>query len=115
MGHQRLVNSLAFRPDGRAILTGSFDRTARLWEAETGRPLGPPLVHLSDVGAVAFSPDGTIALTGGRNGTAQLWDLAASKAIGPPMAHRQAITAVAISPDGSIAPDCQCRWQRAAL
>ena len=43
--HHGRVDHVLFRPDGRAILTGSTDGTARLWDAATGQPLGPPLGH----------------------------------------------------------------------
>jgi WD40 repeat protein len=39
LGHLDEVNSVAFSPDGRLILTGSRDKTARLWETSTGREI----------------------------------------------------------------------------
>ena len=45
MHHQGWVMAVAFSPDGKLILTGSRDQTARLWEAGTGKPIGTPLVH----------------------------------------------------------------------
>ena len=49
---------MAFSPDGKTVLTGSDDKTARLWDASTGQPIGQPLTHQDAVRAVAFSPDG---------------------------------------------------------
>jgi WD40 repeat protein len=69
------VRQVAFSPDGKTVLTGSWDRTVRLWEAATGQPLGPPLQHHGLVLAVAFSPDGKTVLTGSMDKTALLWQL----------------------------------------
>ena len=66
---------MAFSPDGKSVLTGSQDATARLWDAATGQPLGPTLTHEGMVWAVAFSPDGKTVLTGSDDKTARLWDV----------------------------------------
>src|SRR5207237_1149031 len=83
-----------------SLLTGSFDNTARLWEAATGKPLGPPLVHQGPVVAVAFCPDGKTVLTGSRDATARLWDALTGKPLGTPFAHQNWVVSVAVRPDG---------------
>jgi WD40 repeat protein len=58
-GHTSDVNSAAFSPDGKHIVTASDDETARLWDAESGKPIGEPLRgHEGWVLSAAFSPDG---------------------------------------------------------
>ncbi|MCP5107441.1 MAG: hypothetical protein GY950_28900, partial [bacterium] len=68
--HNASVLAVAFSPDGKTVLTGSVDGTARLWRADTGKPLGKPMTHGNWVRAVAFSPDEKTLLTGSDDGTA---------------------------------------------
>ena len=43
------MTSAAFSPDGKRIVTASGDRTARLWDAETGKQIGEPLTGHTDI------------------------------------------------------------------
>ena len=68
-----------FSPDGTRVVTASEDRTARLWDAATGKPLGEPMKHADAVGYAAFSPDGTRIATASQDETARLWFTASGK------------------------------------
>jgi eukaryotic-like serine/threonine-protein kinase len=73
--HDGRLRALAISPDGRSILTGSYDRKAQLWDKATGRPVGPGFRHESQVWFVAFSPDGRTVLSGGQENAAHLWSV----------------------------------------
>ena len=72
------VRSAAFSPDGRRAVTANQDGTARIWDVESGKEIGPPLTHDGPVQAATFSPDGTFVVTAGPDAVARVWDLSTS-------------------------------------
>ena len=79
------VKSVAFSPDGQWIVTGSRDRTAKVWEAASGKELLTFRGHGAAIGSVAFSPDGQRIVTGSGDGIAKVWETASGKEL----AHAQ--------------------------
>jgi WD40 repeat protein len=94
------VNRLALHPDGRTLLLGCRDGTARFWDLETNRPEGEPLRHAGSVTAVAFGPDAARFLTGCRDGTLRQWDTATRRPLGEPVRHPREVSAAVFSPTG---------------
>jgi hypothetical protein len=64
LAHDVPVTAAAFSPDGTRLVTVSRShKTARVWDASTGKPLTEPLEHREMVTAAAFSPDGARLVT----------------------------------------------------
>ncbi|KAL0955353.1 hypothetical protein HGRIS_001602 [Hohenbuehelia grisea] len=101
-GHTDRVTSVAFSPDGRHIVSGSWDETIRVWDASTGHAAMPPLEgHTSPVNSVAFSPDGSHIASGSADKAIRVWDASTGHVtIIPPEGHDETITSVAGSRDG---------------
>jgi WD40 repeat protein len=102
MEHQARISAAVFSPDGETMLTGSWDRTARLWNAATGKPTSPPLSHTGPIWAVAYSPDNRIVATASDDQTARLWDSRTGKPLGPPLKHESVVRTIAFGPDGHM-------------
>jgi WD40 repeat protein len=101
-GHEYSVNSVAFSPDGRRIVSGSNDETIRIWDALTMEQIGSPLTgHGNWVTSVAFSPDGRRIISGSVDKTIRIWDASKMEQICSPLTgHEGWVTSVAFSPDG---------------
>jgi WD40 repeat protein len=74
-GHKGRIDCLAFLPDGRTLASGSWDRTVRYWDTNTGHELLAYEWPVGRVSALAFSPDGMVGACAGDAGTICLWDL----------------------------------------
>ncbi|KIO00838.1 hypothetical protein M404DRAFT_1003535 [Pisolithus tinctorius Marx 270] len=101
-GHTDGVLSVAFSPDGKRIVSGSWDKTVRVWDVEGGVQIGSPLEgHTSEVNSVAFSPDGKRIVSGSMDNTVRVWDVEGGVQIGSPLeGHTDLVRSVAFSPDG---------------
>ncbi|MEQ8757894.1 MAG: hypothetical protein RID09_30860 [Coleofasciculus sp. G1-WW12-02] len=96
--HQEIVSAVAISPDGKQILTGSGDYTARLWDIQ-GNLIKELTGHQDAVWGVAFSPDGKQILTGSGDNTPRLWDNQGNL-IKELTGHQGWVNAVIFSPDG---------------
>jgi WD40 repeat protein len=97
--------------DGHRIVSGSLDKTLRLWDADTGRLIGDPLTgHTTEIFSVALSPGGHRLVSGGGDGTVRLWDADTGRLLGGPFTgHTNSVWSVAFSPERAPPRFCQCR------
>jgi WD domain, G-beta repeat len=98
-GHTSAVWNVAWSPDGKRLATASYDKTAKVWDAATGKEVFS-LGHTSGVFSVAWSPDGKRLATASEDFTAKVWDAATGKEVFSLRGHTSNVMCVAWSPDG---------------
>ncbi len=104
VGHSQVVNSLAFSPDGKKLISGGPDSIAIVWDIETQTLLHRLEGHRGDVHAVGFTADAQRAVTGSYDNTLRLWRVDDGALIQEMKGHGDKVYALAVSPmDGSIA------------
>jgi WD40 repeat protein/mono/diheme cytochrome c family protein len=94
-GHAGWVVHAVFSAAGDRILSGSDDRTVRLWSGETGLAVKTFEGHEGGVKSVAFSPGGSRLLSGGNDATVRLWDAATGKEVRVFRKHGEPLVGVA--------------------
>ena len=99
-GHDDVIFSVAFSPDGKRLLSASFDHSVRLWDVHAHKSLREYTHHSDFVYAVAFTPDGKKLASASKDRTVQLVDVETGKGLFTFSGMDQDVMAVACSPDG---------------
>jgi WD40 repeat protein len=102
-GHAGDVTSVAITPDGRRAVSGSRDKTLRIWDLRSGKTLRALEGHVAQVLDVVLTSDGKRAVSAGYDNTLRIWDLERGEVLRTLEGHADVITNVAVTPDGKRA------------
>lgn len=111
-GHQQEIYSLDFSLDGRLIVSGSGDKTARVWAMDSGSctvlsitdsPMPSSAASEADAGvtSVAISPLGTLVAAGSLDTIVRIWDVRSGECIARLKGHGDSVYSVAFTSDGT--------------
>jgi WD40 repeat protein len=99
-GHDDVIFSVAFSPDGKRLVSASFDHTLRLWDVATQQVVRTYPHHSDFVYAVAFAPGAKHIVSASKDRTVQLFDADTGKSVYTFSGMEQDVMAVAVRPDG---------------
>jgi WD40 repeat protein len=100
-GHTDQINTAAFSPDGSKVVTGSHDKTVRIWNVMTGILEHELKGHTQAVTSVVFSPDGTHIATASRDNTVRIWNSDNGFFVRELQGHTAPVLSVDFSPNGT--------------
>jgi hypothetical protein len=98
--HQGAVLSVCVSPGGKRIISGSDDRTIKMWDIETGACIRTLEGHSGEVNSVCVSPCGKRIISGSSDSTIKMWDVETGDLIRTLEGHNFAVTSVCVSPCG---------------
>jgi len=99
-GHGAAVYDLAWLPDGKSLVSASFDQTLKLWDVEGHSVIRTMEGHTGIVLCVAVSPDGTLIASGASDNSIRLWEVPQNDPTRTFKAFDGKSLAMALSPDG---------------
>ncbi|KAG2053303.1 WD40 repeat-like protein [Suillus hirtellus] len=98
------VLCLAWTPDTKTLISGSYDGSIRTWSTTTWKEIAVLDAHTETVESIAISPNGRILASASHDGTARLWNLDNNQPIGSPLQHPYPhyVTSVSFSADEKL-------------
>lgn len=100
VGHQKLVNHVSFLPDGRHVVSSSFDNSIKVWDGLKGTFLGTLRGHVAPVYQTAWSSDNRLLVSCSKDTTLKVWDVRTRKLSVDLPGHADEVYAVDWSIDG---------------
>lgn len=112
-GHEHFISDVTLSTDGQFALSGSWDKTLRLWDLQTGKTTRQFRGHTNDVLSVAFSADNRQIVSGSRDKTIKLWNtLGVCKYTIQEEGHSEWVSCVRFSPNTSNPIIVSAGWDR---
>ena len=93
------LHDAAFSPDNTVIAITAEDRSVRTWNALSGKPISPPIIHREQIAIIEFSTDGRLLATASEDRSVRIWDAVSGEAVAAPMWHSDKLESMKFQPD----------------
>ncbi|GMH33941.1 hypothetical protein BSKO_01775 [Bryopsis sp. KO-2023] len=100
-GHQQLINQVQFSPDGRWIISASFDKSVKLWDGLNGTFVATFHGHVGPVFQVAWATDSRMFVSGSQDSTLKVWDMKTKRLKVELPGHADQVFSVDWAPNGA--------------
>lgn len=101
-GHYRMIDTLAFSPDGQILASGSDDWTVALWDVSARQKITTLSEHVRPIKAVAFARGGSLLVGGAEDGAISMWHIVPQQYLTAFHAHEGEVRALAFAPGGRL-------------
>jgi WD40 repeat protein/energy-coupling factor transporter ATP-binding protein EcfA2 len=101
-GHDAPVMSVSISPDGKILASGSYDKTLKLWNLNTGQEIYTLKGHQHTINSVSFSPNGKLLASSSEDEIIKLWDIETGKEILTLPGNYRFNFRIDFSPDGKM-------------
>ena len=101
--HDDAISQIKYSPDGKIIASASWDKTIKLWHADTGKLVNTLSGHEDGVNSITFTPDSKTLISGGEDKTIKIWNIFDKEKSNKTLSgHTDSIKSVTVSPDGQL-------------
>lgn len=105
-GHEDAILSVGISPDGQTLVSGSYDKTIKVWDRNNGKELRTLTGHSNRIWQIAVSPDGQNIASGSTDATIKIWNLGSGKLLqtinNGDSGANSSVSSIAFSPDNQI-------------
>ena len=100
VGHHGVIKAIAITSDDQLIVSGSTDKTIKVWEMGSGQLLHSLEGHINSINALAITPDSKRLVSGSSDNTIKVWNLENGQLQRSLEGHTRGVISIALTPDG---------------